>query len=268
MKRIVVLAGMAAVLNLALVGPALATAPANDLYAGRVAVGSLPFSDSLDTTEATTDAADVEANTDCGAPATAASVWYELTPVADMDVLVDVSASDYEAGVIVVTGSTGSFSFVDCGAGAVPFSAQAGETYAILAFDFVPAGGSGGQLEIAIDLAPPAPELSVTVDSVAHFDKSGNASVSGTVTCAGVVDFAFVDVDLRQRVGRFVISGFGSTDLVCDGATHAWSAEIFADNGLFKGGKAQAQAFAVACGPVFCNEVDVARSVRLRGGRT
>ena len=51
----------------------LAVAPANDVYAGLepIAIGD---SLSVDTTEATTDADDVEVNAECGAPATDASV--------------------------------------------------------------------------------------------------------------------------------------------------------------------------------------------------
>ena len=36
-----------------------------------------------------------------------------------------------------------------------------------------------------------------------------------------------------------MINGFGSIDISCDGDTHAWSAEVFADNGTFKGGHAE-----------------------------
>ena len=55
-------------------GTAQAVAPGNDLYGGRTVVGAVPFTDSLDTTEATTD---TDLNVVCGAPATDASVWYE-----------------------------------------------------------------------------------------------------------------------------------------------------------------------------------------------
>lgn len=99
-----------------------ATAPGNDTYVGREVIGSLPFSASVDTTGATTDAADAEANaslsaggTPCGASATDASVWYEFVATADGDIVVDVSTSDYSAGVIVVSGNPGSFTLENCG---------------------------------------------------------------------------------------------------------------------------------------------------------
>ncbi|HEY8179907.1 MAG TPA: DUF6299 family protein [Candidatus Limnocylindria bacterium] len=268
MKRLSILVGLAVILNLSLISPALAAPPANDTYASRTVIGSLPFSDSLDTTEATTDADDVEMNSAiCGAPATDASVWYELTPAADGAVIVDVSASTYSAGVIVATGSPGSFSFVTCGPNAVIFDALSTETYSILAFDDQLDGDgiSGGTLNITVDAAPPAPEVVLTVDPVGHFTKSGSAIVSGTVTCTGTnVDFSFIDVQLQQRVGRLLINGFGSTDFPCDGDTHDWSVEVFADNGLFKGGHAATVIFAVACDPIFCGEAFQEVTIKLR----
>lgn len=267
MKRLAVLGGAAAILNLALIAPVLAAAPSNDTYAGRTMIGSLPFSDSLDTTEATTDADDAEMNVEeCGAPATDASVWYELTAASDSTLIVDVGASSYSAGLIVATGSPGSFSFVTCGPGAVVFSAVSGETYAILAFDDqLDGSGNGGDLEITVDTAPPPPTVDVTVNPVAHFDKTtGSATVSGTVTCLGEAFDTFIEVDLRQRVGRFFVTGFGGTGFTCDGTTQDWSVEVFPDNGLFKGGQAASVTFAVACGVLDCGFDEEDATIKLR----
>jgi hypothetical protein len=91
------------------------------------------------------------------APATEASVWYELTLTSGATVLADVSGSSYSAGVAVATGSPGSFTVVTCGPGAVQFYAAGGETYAILAFDDQMGVGNGGTLSILVDEAPPPP---------------------------------------------------------------------------------------------------------------
>src|SRR5919201_6219235 len=131
MKRIGVSLALLILCTATFAAPALAAAPGNDTYSGRTVIGAIPFSDSLDTTQATTDADDSEANSHCGAPATDASVWYELTPASSATLVVDVSKSTYSAGVIVVTGSPGSFSLVNCGPRAVAFAASAGVTYAI-----------------------------------------------------------------------------------------------------------------------------------------
>ena len=256
---------LATMLTLGLAVPVLAAAPINDTYAGRTVIGSIPFSEALNTTEATTDADDVEINSQCGAPATDASVWYELSLPSDSSVLVDVSGSDYSAGVAVATGTPGSFSVVNCAQGGVAFEALANETYAILAFDDqLDGAGFGGTLTIVVDEAPPPPTLDVTINPTGTFTKSGSATVSGTVLCDGG-DFAFVDVQLRQRAGRVFIDGFGGVDVACDGTLQPWTVEVIG-NGLYKGGKALAFAFAFSCNAFTCAEDFAERSISLRRG--
>jgi hypothetical protein len=269
MKRLTVLISLVAMLSLAFATPALAAAPGNDAYAGRIAVGALPYSNSQDTTEATTDADDVEANTNCGAPATDASVWYELVAGADSSIIVDVSASDYSAGVIVVSGSPGSFVIEACGPGSVGFFAASGVTYAILAFDDQQDGvGNGGALEIIIDAAPPPPTVDVTVNPIGEFNKlTGSATISGTLTCTGDAFFTEVDVQLTQSVGRFTVSGFGvafDEQPTCDGTVQPWSVEVIGSTGKFKGGHAASVTFAFACGSFDCGFDSEEQIVRLR----
>ena len=76
MKRAPILISIVALASMGLAAPVLAAAPGSDVYSGRTVIAAVPFSDSMDTTEATTDADDAEANAGCGAPATDASVWY------------------------------------------------------------------------------------------------------------------------------------------------------------------------------------------------
>jgi hypothetical protein len=269
MKRFLVLISVVALWSLAFATPALAAAPGNDTYANRTVVASLPFTDSVDTTEATTDADDTGANTGCGAPATDASVWYEFTAAADTNVLVDVSASGYSAGIIVVSGSPGSFVLQACGPGSVGFFASGGEAYAILAFDDqLDGAGSGGALAISIDVAPPPPTVEITVNPTGTFDKvTGSATVSGTFTCTGDALFSEIDVQLTQNVGRFSITGFGSVfnePPACDGTAQPWSVEVFGSNGKFKGGRAISVAFGFACNAFECGFAEVDSIVKLR----
>jgi hypothetical protein len=254
MKRLALPTGLMLLFTFAFAAPVLAAPPSNDTYPGRTTIGSIPFSDTLDTSEATTDADDAEMNADCGAPATDASVWYELAASADQFLAVDVSGSDYSAGVIVATGAPGSFEIVTCGPEGVAFWAIEGESYTILAFDDqLDGSGNGGTLIIDIGEAPPPPEIDVTVDPVGTFDpQTGSATITGTVVCSSDADFAFVEVELRQNVGRFVITGFGGSDVSCDGTSQPWSVEVFGSNGVFKGGQAVAVTFAVACGVFDC----------------
>ena len=268
MKRAAILSSLLMILSLGAAVPVLAAAPANDVYAGREAIA---VGDSLtaDTSQATTDANDTELNTDCGAPAMDASVWYELTATADGFVGIDVSASNYSAGVFVATGSPGSFEVVACAPGATAFEAVAGQTYAILAIDDQSdGGGNGGTLKIQVAEVPPPPVIDLTVNKTGQFNsKTGSATISGTVTCSGgPVDFSEIDVSVRQTVGRIFIDGGGFIEgFACDGSKQAWSAEVFGSNGKFKGGKALTTTFGFACGTFFCGDGFQERVVQLKG---
>jgi len=256
---------------LGLYAPAvLAAAPGNDVFSGATAVASLPFSDSVDTTQATTDADDAQLNTNCGAPATDASVWYAVQGT-DQTVVVDVSQSDYSAGVLVGVGSQGNLQLVTCGPGAVAFFAAAGTTYYVLAIDDQLNGDglNGGTLNISIDQI-----VSPTIDSftVNRYGKvntrTGVATISGTYTCSHA-DFIDVFVDARQPVGRFAILGSGEfLDFsTCDGTSHTWAAQVFPQNGKFAGGKTMTLNFATSCGPLECAFGFAEQKVQLRGGK-
>lgn len=265
--RRVATAALVLITLVASAGTALAAAPGNDLYGGRTVVPAIPFTVSVDTTEATTDADDVDINTDCGAPATDASVWYEITAAADGGLAAVVSSSAYSAGAIVATGSPGNWSLVACGPGAVGWTATAGTTYTILVFDDqFDGGGNGGILNLTIDVIPPPPTVDITVDRFAAFDSStGRATVSGTVTCTGEPEFASLETSMSQRVGRFTIHGIGFVGVACDGTTRAWSVDVTPDHGKFAGGKAATVTFAIACGSFECGTDFEERTVQLRG---
>lgn len=267
MKRASLLISLVALLSLGLAAPVLAAVPGNDTYATRVAITALPFSVSVDTTEATTDANDVEANLGCGAPATDASVWYEYVAGVDGGVLVDSSAADYTAGVMILTGAPGSFVVEGCGPGVAGFTAYAGTTYTILVFDDQSDGsGNGGNLELSVSAAPPAPVLDLSVDRSGSFNsKTGSATVRGTLTCSGA-EFGknAMDIQISQTVGRFTLTAAGSTDFICDGSAHPWSTELSTSAGRFSGGKASVSVFVSACGLFLCSNAEVDRVITLK----
>lgn len=247
---------------------AFAATPSNDTFTGATPA-TLGFSQQLDTRQATTDADDAQLNTTCGAPATDASVWYAFTAT-DSGVVVDVSQSDYPAGVLVGVGTQGNLNTVACGPGTVGFFAATGTTYYVLAIDDQSDGaGNGGTLRISFNAAPPPPTIDITVNRVGRFNShTGAATLTGTYACTNG-DFIAVSVDVRQKVGRFAILGNGSFfDFgTCDGATRAWSAEVFPTNGKFKGGKAMTVTFAFSCGPFECADGFAEQTVQLRGGK-
>ena len=252
-------------------GVAHAQAPANDTAGNAVAVTAIPFSASADTTQATTDADDAQFNAACGAPATDASVWYAVTPSTSATLVVDVSQSDYSAGVLVGTGTPGSLSLVACGPGAVGFSATAGTTYYVLAIDDQQNGDglNGGQLNISISEVA-VPTVNVTVNRVGSFNsRTGYVTISGTYSCTSGSSIN-VFVDARQNAGRFVVLGYGSfyDANTCDGSVRPWSAVVQPTAGKFAGGKALTVTFSFACGQVECATGYVEQTVLLTGKKS
>lgn len=257
-KRIAVLVGLLIAVSLVTAAPVLAAPPGNDTLAGIQTIVA-PFSDTVDTSEATTDADDLDIAAGCiGVPALDASVWYEITPPSDTFLVVDISASSYSAGAIIATGGSGAWTVQACGPGAVVWDAAGGETYTLLVFDDQEDGtpADGGTLEINVEEVPPPPDVSVTINPRGSFNsKTGSATIRGTVTCSGgEAEFTFIDVFVRQKVGRLFIEGSGFVEgFTCDGSTQSWSVEVFG-NGLFKGGRTATVTFAIACGEFLCGE--------------
>jgi hypothetical protein len=268
MKRMAIPSSAVLLFTFMFATPVLAAAPTNDDFAGSTVIAGLPYTETLDTSEATSDPSDAELNTtECQAPALDASVWYEFTPSADMEILVDVSASDYSAGVFVATGSPGAFGPVEaCGPGWVSFFATSGTTYVVMVIDDqLDGGGNGGMLELSVAEVPPPPEIEVTVDPLGTFNpQTGSATFTGTVTCTDGAE-ALIDIQLTQRVGRFNVRGFGFVYMLCDGTAQPWTVEVFGDTGSFKGGHAVAATYGQACDSNGCGATGYVESaVRLR----
>jgi hypothetical protein len=248
--------------------PALAAGPpSNDKIAGATTITALPFSDEIDTTKASTDAEETAAGQPCrdfGAPAIEKAVWYTYTATSNVTLRVVTSTSSYTTGIAVYNGTPSASTFVTCAPGQLTTSVAAGQTVYLMIFGDQP-GSAGGTLRISVQEAPPPPEVSLTVDPTGTFDsQSGSATISGTVTCTGVADFAGLNGSLTQSVGRFTINGFFFTSFTCDGTTQPWTATVTPQNGKFAGGQATVQASAFACNSSGCGQDSVTQQVRLR----
>jgi hypothetical protein len=260
-KRLILLASVAVAAAAVVAAQPAAAAVSNDTAATAEVIGSLPFSETLNTTTATTDATDAALNANCGAPATNASVWYAYTAPADGALLIDVSQSSYSAGIITATGTPANLTLQDCGPATIASSVSAGQTMYIMAFsDQV--GTSGGTLVITVDHAPPPPDLSVTVNSSGKVDHSGTATITGTVSCSGA-DVVDLEVDLTQAVGRISITGSGFSEVACASNVH-WAVQVTGSNGKFAGGKSASATSSFSCGPIFCSSTFDTTKVQLR----
>jgi hypothetical protein len=236
LKLILTTAIVGAALALPGVSSAWAQAPPNDTFEQATVISSLPFSQILDTTQATTDSTDAEALAACGGfsfPG-AATVWYEYTPPVDQSVFISTTPvpPSYGAGVAVLSGSPGSLSAVTCFPSLGSLSVTAGVTYHIVVTDI--SGGSGGTLYLTVG----TPGVELTVDRFGQFDpKAGFATVTGTWTCPSGL-LAYISGVLSQRANDRVF-GEEIRAVPCNGAAQPLFM-IFPPglDGGFKGGPA------------------------------
>lgn len=91
--------------------------------------------------------------------------------------------------------------------------------------------------------------------------KGAAADVSIQIQCAGART-AFVDVNLTERAGSAIASGFGSTEIACTNQTVHLI--VTAQSGkAFKKGIAFASGFISACAPRFCGSEQDQHTIEL-----
>jgi PKD repeat protein len=152
-RRLPALVAGVAFLIMAAPPAALAMPPPNDSFAEAHVVSALPFSDSVENAEATTESGEPQF---CFfMPQT---VWYVIRPTADVLLRAGMSRTSFSfTNFNIYRGtSLGSLSFVNCGAfGNTPtFNAQGGSTYYIQAGSIF---GATGALHLDIEEIPPPP---------------------------------------------------------------------------------------------------------------
>jgi hypothetical protein len=258
----------ARVLSFVIVTP-VAAQVANDTVAGAVDV-SVGATVTQDTTEATATGEEGLNDQFCGAPAMEAGVWFQITEASDVTVAFNTEQSDYGTGILVFEGDPSAGLALACGPRQVIVSLTGGVTYTLVVFGDGTTAATSGTMILNLREAIPAPEISVTIDPTGVVNRSGQALISGTVTCtstdgSGTVFDVFGDV--TQRVGRVLIRGFFDTftEIPCDGSTQSWEAIVFPDNGLFAGGRAAVVAIAFGCTDE-CSEGFAEATIRLRKG--
>ena len=123
---------LALMLSLAAFSPALAAPPNNDDIASATVIGSLPYTDSVDNTEATLDPNEPRACNDLSR-----TIWYSFTPATDAILRADMDGSIYPYTNLSIYEWIGpgpfDLMFLTCatfgGSPSVSFRVQAGTTY-------------------------------------------------------------------------------------------------------------------------------------------
>jgi PKD repeat protein len=155
LRRLVVASlGVAAVVA---VGPTAAyAAPTNDDFTGATVIGSLPYTTTQTTWDATSDPSDPTSCSNNG------SVWFSYTASSNETIRADTSGSDYYTALSAWTGTQGSLTMLACNDYSGPpsrisFSATAGTTYYFMVAVCCGYGGSGGgDLQFSVSQVLPA----------------------------------------------------------------------------------------------------------------
>ena len=263
MKRHVLLKpvlSVSLVLSLGLLQFSMALAqPTNDDFDGATEV-TLPFTDTINTTEATT--AEDDPSPTC--VETSSTVWYAFTPTATMTIDANTFGSDYDTILAVFTGTRGALTEIACNDDAdslqskVVFEAEAGNTYYFMigTFGF---GDEPFERNLVFNVAEsnvPALMIDLSINFAYVDPRTGEVTVGGVVTCPQIDDDSssdfsvevFIDIFLEQSVGRiFTIQGFSFMSIQdCVGETD-WVSESFrASSGIFKPGKGRVTVSAFA----------------------
>ena len=213
--RRVSVAMLAATLVGMVAAPAFAQ-PLNDNFSDAAVIGSLPFTDSQDTTDATTEAGEPD---ECGV-GIGATVWYVYTPVEDQTIVANTFGSSHDTVLAVFEENQASPLVCNDDhfdlRSRVQFDAIAGTNYFLQAGGFE---GDSGALEISVTVAPPPPSnddfaaatlidtlpFTDTVSTLSATTESGEADDCG-FSVGGTVWYAFTPLSDET----FVADTFGS----------------------------------------------------------
>jgi hypothetical protein len=231
-----VAAGLMGLVALPALTAEAATKPPNDLPAGAKTIGALPYNDTLNTTNATTDQLEVSLNDQCGAPAVQKGVWYKTTVPSQKAnggtaYRVSGEGSSYSVGLMVVVKDNGNWVVLNCGPfvliGDIAMQRPAGSTVFILAFDYTP-GSQGGTLRFNVRKALPIPTVNLHVDDKGTLRSDGSIRLHGTASCSGpqsVLLEITANVTQERKIGTVFGGFFMDLTVKCSNTPINWVAD-------------------------------------------
>ncbi|MDX6593560.1 MAG: hypothetical protein QOJ13_2756 [Gaiellales bacterium] len=235
--------------------PALAAAPSNDAFPNARVVPGVPFTNVVNTTDATTAADDPNCTNESH------TVWYRFRPAQTGRYQFSTSTDGFPSAVAVFSGSRGALSFLACGASGGPTAVtradlQAGTLYRIMAGTYNGRGDPaaiGGRLTLRVT-KPVLPTARITFGRATVDTVSGVVQLHGTITCLGTAVFADVFGILRQVRNGFFARGSGSAaPATCGSAPKPWTMAVESETvRAFVPGQASLDFFFEACDTVEC----------------
>jgi hypothetical protein len=230
-----------------------AAPPSNDDITNATVVTAIPFTHSVNTSEATYAATD----TGCGFN----TVWYQFTPAVSGYIEVNTLGSSYDTTLALHTGQPPALTQVQCNddfyglqsriinevVAGTPYYISAGTCCGPAPIGYV---GDGGELVLNVQSAPPPlTEVTVTVDkSGTVVRNSGLVTITGTITC-DQQGFATIYLIGSQRFKRSLAEGSSGTYTACGPVPSVWSVQFrTSTNIIFASGKATVNVTAYANG--------------------
>lgn len=271
MKRNLVIAAAALGVVAVSVAPVAAAAPSNDSSRTPIVIGSIPYTNSQDTTEATSSATDPGYCHDPSFAKDAATVWYSYTATTSGPLGATTFGSDYDTTLYVGTLKGSRLQVIACGEDSrtlqstVRFDAVAGQTYLFMVgtSPFEPEV-NGGNLVFNLDVGPVAQVVDLVVDPVGSLSGT-DAVFTGTVSCSAPTDLgSIVIAELSQTIDGRDAAGVGFLDVPgCPGSEIPFEIRVPSEFGKFRPGEATAQFIYAACNTFECASETIDVTVQL-----
>ncbi len=224
---------------------ALAAAPSNDDLADAAAITALPYSNTVDVAEATTETGEPSG---CGTPDR--SVWYRHRATRDGVLVASTAGSDFDTVTAVYEGPQSSLSALGCdddGGGSktsvLAFEVAEDRTYFIQVFT---ARYTDDKVDSSLTFSlRRQPTVTTTTDDDGWVDvDNGRMTVTGTAACSQTIPVR-VTVTATQDVPDGRVSDSSVAYLTCDRSMR-WQVSLKPYSGVFTPGPAKANVYVTA----------------------